>query len=108
MLLGYPPFRGNKEPEQIEKIFEKCGTPTEEIWPGVTNLPNYNTLCPKTKYPNVLKNYYSDNKKIDDCTYELINRMLELDPTKRITAKEALDHEFFSDRHYPPRCLPEE
>jgi serine/threonine protein kinase len=32
--------------------------------------------------------------------------MLELDPSKRITAKEALEHEYF--REEPLQCKPEE
>ena len=62
-------FRGNKDNEQIEKIFEKCGTPTEETWKGVTSLPNYQSMMPRTKYPNVLKSYYVDNKK-----YNILNQ----------------------------------
>jgi hypothetical protein len=54
---------GQKEQEQIEKIFEKCGTPNEETWPGLTSLRAYNSLFPRQNYPNVLKSYYSDNKK---------------------------------------------
>jgi cyclin-dependent kinase 12/13 len=63
LLSGVPPFRGNKENDQIEKIFEKCGSPTEDIWPGVTNLKYYNSLAPRTHYQNTLKSFYSDNKK---------------------------------------------
>jgi hypothetical protein len=54
---------GQKENEQIEKIFEKCGTPTEETWPGFSSLPLTYQLMPKTVYPNVLKNYFTDNNK---------------------------------------------
>lgn len=32
--------------------------------------------------------------------------MLELDPTKRITANNALEHPFFKESHYPLRCQP--
>jgi serine/threonine protein kinase len=34
--------------------------------------------------------------------------MLELNPNQRITAKEALEHPYFGDTHYPQKCLPEE
>jgi serine/threonine protein kinase len=63
LLTGVAPFRANKESEQIEKIFEKCGSPTEETWHGVSKLKLYGSLAPKTIYPNTLKVYYQDNKK---------------------------------------------
>jgi hypothetical protein len=63
LLTGSPLFKGNKDPEQLEKIFEKCGAPTEETWPGVTALPNYSQMQPKSKYPNVLYTHYADCKK---------------------------------------------
>jgi hypothetical protein len=61
--MGTPLFRGQKDPEQLEKIFEKCGSPTEQTWPGVEKLPNYNAMMPKTRYPSILKSYYADCKK---------------------------------------------
>jgi cyclin-dependent kinase 12/13 len=63
LLTGVAPFRANKEQEQIEKIFEKCGSPTEETWPGVTKLKLFNSLAPKLQYPYTLRTYYSENKK---------------------------------------------
>jgi hypothetical protein len=32
----------------VEEIFKKCGTPSEDNWPGVTTLKYYNDLSPKT------------------------------------------------------------
>lgn len=34
--------------------------------------------------------------KISDSCYDLLCNLLNLDPKKRLTAKEALNHEFFS------------
>ena len=33
----------------------------------------------------------------DDSAFDLLDKMLELDHTKRITAKDALNHPFFND-----------
>ncbi|MFM7854102.1 MAG: hypothetical protein ACKO96_19820, partial [Flammeovirgaceae bacterium] len=63
LLCGVAPFRGIKEQDQCERIFEKCGTPTEENFPGVTTLKFYNQYCPRTKYPRKFRNFYLDNKK---------------------------------------------
>jgi len=35
------PFRGNAERDQMIRIFEVLGTPTEKTWKGVTRLPGY-------------------------------------------------------------------
>lgn len=34
-------FKGDSEIDQIFRIFRTMGTPTEETWPGVTSLPEY-------------------------------------------------------------------
>lgn len=34
------------QPEQLNKIFELCGSPDEVIWPGVSKMPGYNNLKP--------------------------------------------------------------
>jgi len=47
----------------MEMIYEKCGTPTESNWPGVTLLKNYSQLIPRKHYTNKLRSYYIDNKK---------------------------------------------
>jgi cyclin-dependent kinase 12/13 len=71
--MGTPLFRGAKDPEQLEKIFEKCGVPNDQIWPGVSSLPNYNSMMPKTQYTNCLNAYYRDCKK-----YEVVYNNLGL------------------------------
>ena len=63
LLLGTPLFKGSKDPEQLEKIFEKCGTPTEETWAGVTQLPNYHSMMPKQTYPPSITRFFADCKK---------------------------------------------
>ncbi len=34
-------FRGDSEIDQIFRIFRSLGTPSEEVWPGVTSLPEF-------------------------------------------------------------------
>lgn len=38
---GRPLFPGTDVDDQLKKIFKVLGTPTEESWPGVTQLPDY-------------------------------------------------------------------
>ncbi len=42
-----PLFIGDSEIDQIFKIFQILGTPTEETWPGIKKLPDYKTTFPK-------------------------------------------------------------
>jgi cell division cycle 2-like protein len=40
MLTGKTLFPGEGELDQMSKIFKLLGSPTEEIWPGFSSLPN--------------------------------------------------------------------
>ena len=105
LLTGFPLFKGQKEMDQVDKIVKKCGSPNELNWPGVSKLPLYNNLVPKKDCPNVLKSCYNGNSKVDDCCFDLLSRMLSLDPKKRISVNEALEHDFFT-KHEPKMCKP--
>jgi len=39
-------FPGDSEIDQLFRIFRTLGTPTEEVWSGVTNLPDYKDTFP--------------------------------------------------------------
>lgn len=40
-------FPGDSEIDQLFRIFRTLGTPSEAIWPGVTQLPDYKGSFPK-------------------------------------------------------------
>ena len=107
LLTGVCPFQAKDEFGLFEKICEKCGTPNELTWPGVTKLPLWNKLMPKTMYPNSFKEHYKNFNKIDDTVMDLFSKMLQLDPKKRITIDEALNHPFFNE-HLPKMCTEKE
>ena len=107
LLTGVCPFQAKDELGLFEKICEKCGTPNELTWPGVTKLPLWNKLMPKTMYPNSFKEHYKNFNKIDDTVMDLFSKMLQLDPKKRITIDEALNHPFFNE-HLPKMCTEKE
>ena len=84
------------ENDQIFKMFRILGTPTEEIWPGVESFRNFESLLVPIHERRSLKEQF-DNFYIDEIGLDLIERMLVYDPSKRITAKAALDHPWFYD-----------
>lgn len=90
-----PLFQGDSEIDQIFKIFRLWGTPTEEEWPGVTELPNYKTTFPKWKKKDLSKAVPG----LGEVGLDLLARLLTLDPLKRITARKALKHPYFDDLH---------
>ncbi|KAH9614390.1 hypothetical protein KSS87_019394 [Heliosperma pusillum] len=105
LLHGKPIFPGKDEPEQINKIFELCGAPDEAIWPGVTKLPWYNNFKPNRPIKRRLREYF---RHFDRHALELLEKMLMLDPAQRISAKDALDAEYFWADPLPcdPKSLP--
>jgi cell division cycle 2-like len=50
LILKQPLFQGKSEIDQLSKIFELMGVPTDQNWPGWRRLPNSKSLnFPRTK-----------------------------------------------------------
>ena len=88
-----PLFAGDCEIDQIFKIFQIFGTPNENNWPGITKLPEFKLSFPQFKG----KGLGSCNCNIDHVGMDLLGKMIQLDPCRRISAKQALNHPFFDD-----------
>ena len=88
-----PLFTGDCEIDQIFKIFQMFGTPNENTWKGITKLPEFKLTFPRFKGKGL--NAY--NKNIDPVGLDLLNKMIQIDPCKRISAKQALQHPYFDD-----------
>ncbi|UKZ78129.1 hypothetical protein TrVFT333_005863 [Trichoderma virens FT-333] len=44
LITREPLLQGSNEVDQISKVFELCGVPTEDSWPGFRRLPNARSL----------------------------------------------------------------
>ncbi|XP_058021935.1 cyclin-dependent kinase 3 isoform X2 [Ahaetulla prasina] len=84
-------FPGDSEIDQLFRIFRTLGTPTEPLWPGVTNLPDYKGNFPK--WPRKDMKVIIPN--LDQDGRDLLLQLLMYDPNKRISAKAALNHQYF-------------
>jgi len=104
LLTGDAPFRGDTEADMLKRIFRLCGTPNEENWPGISQTPIFKEMK-FDELPSILEDKYS--KELQPLELDLLKQLLTLDPRKRITAKDALDHDYFWVSQVPkPSDLP--
>ncbi|XP_071399397.1 cyclin-dependent kinase 2 isoform X4 [Centroberyx affinis] len=90
-------FPGDSEIDQLFRIFRTLGTPDEAAWPGVTSMPDYKPSFPKWARQDLSKVV----PLLDEDGRELLGQMLNYDPNKRLSAKNALVHRFFRDVTMP-------
>uniref|UniRef100_A0A8R1XNQ1 Protein kinase domain-containing protein n=2 Tax=Onchocerca TaxID=6281 RepID=A0A8R1XNQ1_ONCVO len=94
MATKVPLFQGDSEIDQIFRIFRIMSTPTEDIWHGVTQLPDFKMSFPQWKEDGLRKilDTYMDPEGI-----EILRDMLIYDPAQRISAKKLLKSPYFDD-----------
>jgi cell division cycle 2-like protein len=98
-------FPGQSEADQIDRIFQLCGTPNEERWPGIDQLRFWRQFRFK-KYPNKLRvkfprSSFGGGAYLSDQGFDLLSRLLEYDPKKRINVDDALNHPWFKELPLP-------
>ncbi|KAJ5408243.1 hypothetical protein N7509_002126 [Penicillium cosmopolitanum] len=97
LLLRVPFVAGNTDLDQISKICEAFGTPTEENWPGVTKLPYYIETDSSQIIPTSGRDFFSRQfPTAGPVGADLLMSMCTLDPRKRITAVQALRHKWWT------------
>ncbi|KAI8620163.1 protein serine/threonine kinase [Chytriomyces sp. MP71] len=91
MASGRALFPGQSIRDQLLKIFKLMGTPTEATWPKIAELPEYKTDFPIYERGNIAELV----PKLDANGVDLLCKLLEYVPEKRISAEKALLHPYF-------------
>ncbi|KAK9329270.1 kinase-like domain-containing protein [Lipomyces starkeyi] len=104
MYRHKPILAGNSDLDQIRRIFQLCGSPTQETMPGWDRLPDAGTIK-LYNFPRTLESEYDE---LGPQGVLLLSDLLTLDPRRRITAVSALSHSYFTTKPLPamPQELP--
>ncbi|XP_077462515.1 cyclin-dependent kinase 15 isoform X2 [Stigmatopora argus] len=104
MLQGSPAFPGVTDVfDQLVKIWMVLGIPSEDNWPGVTRLPNYQTDWSLPSKPKRIHSVWKRLSRLPDKTEDLVQKMLTLAPADRISAPDAMRHPYFNT--LPPAVM---
>lgn len=102
LILRFPFLAGNTDMHQLELICNAIGTPTEENWSGVSKLDGYVKFDKAATIPTKDKNYYlSLFGTVGPVGVDLLMSMLKLDPRRRSTARQILEHGWWTQDPQP-------
>ncbi|KRX05184.1 Protein kinase-like domain [Pseudocohnilembus persalinus] len=99
LILGTQMMKSNNNSDkgQVQAIFEVCGTPNEETWPGVTKCDLWQEFKPDEEYDVDLKQRLAEilGDKLSDDGIDFLSTLLVVNPANRVSAQEALQSNYF-------------
>jgi len=96
LLLRVPFFPGDSDLDQLSKIFQALGTPDENRWPGMLQLPDYVQFKPFPGTP--FKHIFT---AAQDDLLGILEKMLHVNPLERCTCAQALKMAYFNNKPAP-------
>ena len=92
-----PLFDASNDVEQLQRIFELMGTPSDDLWPQAKHLPKHLLFThlppPSTPWPETM---FPESCSAATGTAAFIEGLFSIDPSDRISAQEALESEYLT------------
>ncbi|XP_078505292.1 cyclin-dependent kinase 19 isoform X2 [Lissotriton helveticus] len=92
--------------DQLDRIFSVMGFPADKDWDDIRKMPEYPTLQKdfrRTTYANSSLMKYMEKHKVkpDSKVFLLLQKLLTMDPMKRITSEQAIQDSYFHEDPLP-------
>lgn len=92
-------FQGNNEVDQLWKVYDIMGTIKTSEWPDADKLPWFEMLRPNFHAESKLKSKFGS--LLTPLCFDLAQSLLQMNPSKRMSASDALKHAYFEEEPKP-------
>lgn len=93
MIMGSPFFPGSSEIGMLFVMFQKLGTPSNDMWPGVETYLHWKHSLPNFPVPS-LEQHINKRPEVGAAGFDFMLSFLQYYPDRRATAQCAKQHPF--------------